>query len=399
MQTLREAATGQRQRTPYEGLKHQLEISQGEFYPLLGHSEDNVKKFVRIVLNAALANPALIDADRKTFIASCMRAAQDGLLPDGREAVLNIYSTKVKKPGGGEMWVNAVQYLPMVAGYIKALYAHPDVAMVDAAAVYEKDRFTFQRGDDPKLVHEPYMGDDAGGVICAYVVVKLKSGEIKREVMPRRDIEKVRGASKSGSGENSPWVKWYDQQAIKSVIKRAAKQLPKTNQFEKIDHNDNEALGFTATPQTLGDLVAGGGQPSLQHNPSETLDGMQGFGNQAAYEHVDAGGQHQEEQQQRAAEPAPPAPAATKRPSRAKVPTPAPEPQVGGAEPPPPTGGGASEANAEEGPKITYAVLADRIQKCRDKDTALLILDEARILPGDQQKDLERIFDQQFPSE
>lgn len=50
-------------------------------------------------------------------------------------------------------------------------------------------------------------------------------------------------------------------------------------------------------------------------------------------------------------------------------------------------------------PKATYAVLADRINGCSDYDTALVILDEARSLPADQQKELEAIVTRKFPQE
>lgn len=268
--SLKAAATGQatpeQARSPYESLKRQLENSKAEFLPLFGRSESNVEKFIRVVLNSVLATPDLLDADRRSLIAACMKAAQDGLLPDGREAVLNIYNTKVKR-GGREEWVKMAQYLPMVNGLVKKLYASEDVTSVDAAAVYANDKFVFRRGDDPKLEHEPTMDDDAGKVVAAYAVIKLKNGDIKREVMPRRDIEHVRSASKSPDGANSPWVKWYDQQAIKSVIKRAYKQLPKSDAFEKVEASDNESLGFAAMSSSVSAIVT----PALENNPSETL--------------------------------------------------------------------------------------------------------------------------------
>ena len=266
-QALKQVATGQataaEARNPYDALKRKLEVSKGEFKALLG-SDTNVERFIRVVLNAVMANPDLLDADRLSLIHSSLKAAQDGLLPDGREAVLNIYNTKVKKDGHEE-WVKKVQYLPMVAGLIKKLYESGEVTYVDAAAVYANDRFVFKRGDCPVLEHEPTMDDDPGIVVAAYVVIKLKNGEIKREVMPRRDIEAVRGASKSS--QNGPWATWYDQQAIKSVIKRAYKQLPKSDSLEKVIAADNEALGFTAQP-TVGEIVL----PALAHEPSPALE-------------------------------------------------------------------------------------------------------------------------------
>lgn len=199
------------------------------------------ERFIRTVITVVQMNPDLLYADRRSLFAACMKAAQDGLMPDGREAVLNIYKTKVR-----DEWVPMVQYLPMVRGILKTLRNTGGVASVDAAAVYEKDHFAFKRGDDPRIEHEPYLGaDDPGQIIAAYVIVRLANGEVQREVMPRRDIEKVRAASKSGDKENSPWTKWYDQMAIKGVIKRVAKLLPTSSErLDRIIQNDNEAMEF-----------------------------------------------------------------------------------------------------------------------------------------------------------
>ncbi len=46
--------------------------------------------------------------------------------------------------------------------------------------------------------------------------------------------------------------------------------------------------------------------------------------------------------------------------------------------------------------KVSYAALADRLHKCEDRDTAVLIVDEGRALPADQQQDLAAIFTSKF---
>ncbi len=200
-------------------------------------------RFIRTAITAVQMNPRLAEADRRSLFAACMRAAQDGLMPDGREAVLNIYPTKLKE-GGKEFWIDMVQFLPMVRGLLKAMRNSGEVASVDAAAVYEKDEFAFERGDEPRIVHRPYMGaDEPGDVIAAYVIVKLKNGEVHREVMSKRDIEKVRAASKAPNGPG--WTKWYDQFAIKSAIKRAYKLLPSSSdRLDRVIEHDNDAMGF-----------------------------------------------------------------------------------------------------------------------------------------------------------
>ncbi|GJH00261.1 recombinase RecT [Paraburkholderia terrae] len=205
----------------------------------------SVDKFIGIVTTAVVREPKLLDADRASLYTASLRAATDGLLPDGREAVLNVYDTK-KSIDGRDVWVPTVQYLPMVRGILKVMRNSGEVVSVDAAAVYDKDQFRFVRGDDPRIEHEPYGGEeDPGKIKAAYMIVKLASGEVQREVMWSRDIEKVRGASKTGNGANSPWTKWYDQMAIKSVIKRGAKLLPASSErLERVLQHDNDAMGF-----------------------------------------------------------------------------------------------------------------------------------------------------------
>lgn len=228
-------------------------------------------RFIRTVVTAVQMNPKLLEADRRSLFGACMKAAQDGLMPDGREAVLNIYSTKVKGPNG-DYWADMVQFLPMVRGLLKAMRNSGEVASVDAAAVYERDHFRFVRGDDPRIEHEPYLGaEEAGDVVAAYVIVKLVNGETHREVMSKRDIEKVREASKAPNGPG--WSKWYDQFAIKSVVKRAYKLLPSSSdRLDRVIEHDNEAMEFdfnqrgadtaALTGQATKKLEAPSGRPS-----------------------------------------------------------------------------------------------------------------------------------------
>lgn len=211
-----------------------------------------VKRFVGVVKTAIMQNPKLAVADRRSLMVACQRAAADRLLPDGKSAVLNVYRTNVARKGESAVWVDMVEYLPMSAGLIAKLYASGQVRSVDAAAVYERDEFAYTRGDDPKIVHVPYMGeDDPGPIVAAYAIIRLTNGETKREVMSRRDIAKVRSSSKAPDGPG--WSKWEDQFAVKSVVKRAYKQLPSMPEFEATMIADNTAPGSGFA--TLSDQV------------------------------------------------------------------------------------------------------------------------------------------------
>lgn len=199
-------------------------------------------RFIRTAITVIQMRPELLEANKTSLFGALMQAAKDGLLPDDREATIQIYKTKVNQ-NGHEVWVKMAQYMPMVGGLLRKMY-EAGCTYVDAAAVYEADHFRFKRGDDPGIEHEPNLtADDPGPVIAAYAIVKLASGEVKREVMPRRDIEKVRAASKAAEGPG--WTKWYDQFAIKAVLKRIYKQLPhKSSDLDRLIEHDNEAMGF-----------------------------------------------------------------------------------------------------------------------------------------------------------
>ena len=235
-------AAGTRELSPYERFRGQLNL-------------------VRVCLNAVQANQKLLDAktDRRSLLLACMKAAQDGLLPDGREAVFNIYGTKDReksRAAGHDVWVDLVQYLPMAYGLIQKIY-EAGASYVDAVPVYAADKFEYARGDEPRIVHVPYDGDeDPGKVKAAYVIVKLKTGETKREVMFFRDIERARKKSKSPDG--LMWKEFYDQGAVKTVIHRIVKQLPRSEALDRTLAHDDEAVGLADIPvaATGADLEA-----------------------------------------------------------------------------------------------------------------------------------------------
>jgi hypothetical protein len=83
-------------------------------------------KFQRTVLTAVAQNPDLLKADRQSLILACYKAAQDALLPDGREAALVTFNTR-KKIDGQWKTMKQVQYMPMVYGLRKKILQSGDV--------------------------------------------------------------------------------------------------------------------------------------------------------------------------------------------------------------------------------------------------------------------------------
>ena len=203
-------------------------------------SNINPDKFRNVVMTAINLNPDLLGADRSSLLTACMKLASDGLMPDNREATLNIYSTKVKR-NGEEVWIKLVQALPMVGDVIKRLRNSGEIASITAHVVYEKDHFEYILGDDEKITHRPSMDKDPGPVVGAYAIAKFTNGmDPQREFMPRRDIDKVRAASKSG--DTGPWAKWFEEMARKSAVKRLSKYLPMSAESAAFLQRDDDDM-------------------------------------------------------------------------------------------------------------------------------------------------------------
>ena len=84
------------------------------------------EKFQRVAMTALLHNPDLKDCSVPSVMTSLLKCAQDGLLPDNREAAL------VKFAGNA-------QYMPMVYGLIKRMRNSGSVTNVNAYCVYAND--------------------------------------------------------------------------------------------------------------------------------------------------------------------------------------------------------------------------------------------------------------------
>jgi recombination protein RecT len=170
-----------------------------------------VERFVRTTLTAVQTNPELINADRRTLFASATRAAQMGLLPDGREGAIVTFGGKC-------------QFMPMLGGVLKLVRNSGELASIDAQIVYKNDKFTYRPGIDLVPAHEPDWFGDRGDIVGVYAVAKMKDGAAYVEILSKKQVEQVRNVSRAKS--SGPWVTWWDEMARKTAIRRLAKRLP-----------------------------------------------------------------------------------------------------------------------------------------------------------------------------
>jgi len=193
-----------------------------------------LEKFQRVAATAVANNPDLVNADRASLYGACMKAAQDGLLPDGREAALVIYKAK-----DGDRWIKKAQYMPMVAGVLKKIRNSGELKELSAHVVYQHDAFDYWIDDAGEhLAHRPLLDGERGAFRLVYAVATTKEGGRYIEVMTKDQVDAVRAVSRAKDA--GPWVDWYPEMARKTVIRRLSKRLPMSTDIDELLHRDDD---------------------------------------------------------------------------------------------------------------------------------------------------------------
>lgn len=223
-------------------IRHSLESMRPQFAMALPR-HILPERFERVAMTAINANPDLLAADRKSLFGACMRAAQDGLLPDGREGALVTFKGRV-------------QWMPMIAGVLKKVRQSGELLSIAAHVVHARDEFRYQLGDDEAIYHVPYLDGDRGPVRLVYAIAKTKDGGVYREIMTVEEVEQVRAVSRAGAG--GPWGQWWGEMAKKTVLRRLAKRLPMSTDADELlrREDDDDEAPAPAMPGSVTDLNA-----------------------------------------------------------------------------------------------------------------------------------------------
>lgn len=229
----------EKQQNPIVAFRHEAEKMSDQFRAALP-AHIPVERFQRVLMTAIQSNPKLLRCDRRSLWNSAIKCAQDGLLPDGREAAIVEYRDRER----GEI----AQYLPMIAGLRKKVRNSGEIATWDVHAAYEKDEFEFELGDEPFIRHKPSLGD-RGRLIAVYSIATLKSGEKSRDVMSVAEVEKIRAISRA---KNGPWGNptFYPEMAKKTVARRHSKVLPMSTDLDDLIRRDDDLYDMDSASDT-----------------------------------------------------------------------------------------------------------------------------------------------------
>lgn len=250
--------------TPIDTVRQTLEAMSKDFKTALP-AQVTPEKFIRVVVTALRLNPGLLDLDRQSLYASCMRAAQDGLLPDGREAALVPFKGKV-------------QYMPMVGGICKKVRNSGELSTIDSQVVHEGDEYEAWIDEKGQHFKHRKARENRGTPILTYAYAITKDGGFFFEEIDMEQMSAIEAASRAKEG---PWSGPFREEMMrKSAIRRLAKyRLPSSTDLDEVIRRDDDMYDLEGkteeelkpepktTPTRLGKIIEA---QATEESPSST---------------------------------------------------------------------------------------------------------------------------------
>ncbi|MFZ4539973.1 recombinase RecT [Propionivibrio sp.] len=234
--TLKSVATGEQQvrvadMKPREQIAYLLKQKAGEISKMLP-KHLNAERLLKVAQIAATTTPALAKCDVASLVGAIGQCAQMGLEPNTvlGHAYLVPFNTKRKDGNGNERWVNSVQVIIGYKGLIDLARRSGQIVSIAAHEVCVNDKFELVYGLDEKLNHTPALGE-RGDLIGFYSVAKLKDGGHCFEFMSLYQVKEIMKATQS-KGAYGPWKEHFTEMGRKTVIRRLAKYLPLSIEFQ-----------------------------------------------------------------------------------------------------------------------------------------------------------------------
>lgn len=191
------------------------------------------ERFTRMVMSAISGNPTLASCSARSFLGAMMTAAQLGLEPN--TPLGQAYLIPYKNHG-----VMEASFQLGYKGLLALAYRSGSIAVIQAQTVYSKDKFEYEYGLEPKLIHVPATGD-RGTPVFYYATYKTKDGGYGFQVASIEDIRKhaSKYSQAFNKGSTSPWQTNFDEMAKKTVLKQCLKYAPLSSDFARGISADN----------------------------------------------------------------------------------------------------------------------------------------------------------------
>lgn len=215
------------------------------------------ERFTRLAVTTICNDPKLIQAvseSPRTLIAALMTAVQLGLEPNTPlgQCFLIGRNNKNKVTGKKEMQVS---FEKGYQGDLALCYRSGEVKLVRPVIIYEKDEWEYEEGLDPILRHKPYKGD-RGKAVAYYCVVTMANGAKGFSLMSKEQVlahakEKSPSYDIESDTFRGPWTTDFDSMALKTVLLKALKYMPKSAELSRQLQTDSTTKSNIGKDMTL----------------------------------------------------------------------------------------------------------------------------------------------------
>ena len=221
------------------------------------------ERLLSVSLNAVRKTPQLKGTNFDSFLGALMTCSAFGLEPNTPAGHCYLIPYRRRFMSGGK-WLTAYDcnFQMGYRGFVELAYRSPRLAVMQFGAVHENDIFEHAIGSEFETTvyfkYEKNMTPDRGdltGAFCFFRIVN-EHGHIADIIRPLSleeihearscsetfrkltdDVAAAKGGPKAALAKAeaklaaTPWVKWEDDMAIKTAIKKACKGFPLTTEM------------------------------------------------------------------------------------------------------------------------------------------------------------------------
>lgn len=162
----------------------------------------------------------------------------------------------------GDQYITKVFLEPSYMGLCKLATDTGSIQWIQANVVYANDEFIDNGpGEKPSHKYKAFAKqEERGEFVGVYCVAKTEHGDYLTTIMPAEEVLSIRERSEQWKKSKSgPWASDFNEQAKKTVVRRAHKMWPRTNQrlAEAVDlSNNNEGFEAILSEPSLGQYSA-----------------------------------------------------------------------------------------------------------------------------------------------
>lgn len=195
-------------------------------------------RFARLILNEVRREPKLADCTIDSLLGVAMACAQTGLEP-GPTGLCFVIPYK-----------NEATFQLGYKGMLNLSWRSEGIIGVASEVVRENDPvFEFDEGSDAYVRFQRLLKGPRGEPIAVFAALKSAGGGNICRIMTFEEIEDHRKRYVKTKRDDQPWITAWDEQACKTVLKRAAKRAPVSSVMLRAMEWDG--LAESGKPQNL----------------------------------------------------------------------------------------------------------------------------------------------------